>query len=335
MVVFVLAVIVDSHRRGQEAVWKLVALPVSGEIVGRLLKGTLIHKEIIIIESIGDLRKTMRPLAFIFAPQLFEPQPEGICYFCTGFDTCRTVGGDEECDDDEKFRAKVSIVKSMLGVASYGSPLVRAEVVHIGSENSPVVRDGRVSSSIPLFDDSSHHSDSGILNDGFSNGVVNPKQKGYGKKRKKKDPTASVQVPMRQTEAKSLPLFTSSEYTSVQEPLPMDQKNRCLYVEGRKYLAKVKLIQPKRKVKNIWPRSKVENIQPESKVEPIQHGLMVKLKVEKIRPRERSSCVLLDQSRTVSNVVTSKPRLKVLTSWLDQRSRRIDLDCRLSQLGLN
>jgi len=45
-----------------------------------------------------------------------------------GFDTCRSVGGDEECDDDEKFRAEVSIVKSMLCVASDGSPLVRAEV---------------------------------------------------------------------------------------------------------------------------------------------------------------------------------------------------------------
>jgi len=56
--------------------------------------------------------------------------------------------------------------------------------IRVGNDNSPVVRDGRVSSSSPLAgsgimhgsplsDDSSHHSDSGILNDGFSNGVVN------------------------------------------------------------------------------------------------------------------------------------------------------------------
>lgn len=45
-----------------------------------------------------------------------------------GFDSCRSVGGDEECDDDDKFRAEVSIVKSLLSVASDGSPLVRAEV---------------------------------------------------------------------------------------------------------------------------------------------------------------------------------------------------------------
>jgi regulator-associated protein of mTOR len=44
-----------------------------------------------------------------------------------GFDSCRSVG-DEECDDDDKFSAEVSIVKSLLSVASDGSPLVRAEV---------------------------------------------------------------------------------------------------------------------------------------------------------------------------------------------------------------
>ena len=45
-----------------------------------------------------------------------------------GFDSCRGVGGDEECDDDEKFRAEVSIINNLLSVASDASPLVRAEV---------------------------------------------------------------------------------------------------------------------------------------------------------------------------------------------------------------
>lgn len=46
-----------------------------------------------------------------------------------GFDSSRdTVGGDEECDDEEKIRAEISIVKSLLNVVSDGSPLVRAEV---------------------------------------------------------------------------------------------------------------------------------------------------------------------------------------------------------------
>jgi regulator-associated protein of mTOR len=56
--------------------------------------------------------------------------------------------------------------------------------LRVGSDNSKIIRDGRVSSSSPLAssgimhgsplsDNSSHHSDSGILNDGFSNGAVN------------------------------------------------------------------------------------------------------------------------------------------------------------------
>ena len=48
-----------------------------------------------------------------------------------GGDSCRDsvgVGGDEECDDDEKIKAEISIVRSLLSVVSDGSPLVRAEV---------------------------------------------------------------------------------------------------------------------------------------------------------------------------------------------------------------
>lgn len=46
-----------------------------------------------------------------------------------GFDSCRDgVEGDEECDDDEKIRAEISIIRSLLAVVSDGSPLVRAEV---------------------------------------------------------------------------------------------------------------------------------------------------------------------------------------------------------------
>ena len=65
-----------------------------------------------------------------------------------------------------------NIVSSQIG------PLIR-----VGNDNSAVVRDGRVSTSSPLVtagimhgsplsDDSSQHSDSGILIDGVSNGVV-------------------------------------------------------------------------------------------------------------------------------------------------------------------
>ena len=40
----------------------------------------------------------------------------------------RDIGGNGECDDDEKVRAENSIVESLLNVVSDGSPLVRAEV---------------------------------------------------------------------------------------------------------------------------------------------------------------------------------------------------------------
>lgn len=46
-----------------------------------------------------------------------------------GSELCRDgVGGDEESDNDEKIRAEISIIESLLSVASDGSPLVRAEV---------------------------------------------------------------------------------------------------------------------------------------------------------------------------------------------------------------
>jgi regulator-associated protein of mTOR len=59
-----------------------------------------------------------------------------------------------------------------------------SSLLRVGNDNPAVVRDGRVSTSSPLAnsgimhgsplsDDSSQHSDSGILNDGVSNGVVN------------------------------------------------------------------------------------------------------------------------------------------------------------------
>lgn len=37
-------------------------------------------------------------------------------------------GGDDDSDDDEKVRAEINVVRSLLQVTSDGSPLVRAEV---------------------------------------------------------------------------------------------------------------------------------------------------------------------------------------------------------------
>ncbi|KAB1224582.1 Regulatory-associated protein of TOR 1 [Morella rubra] len=73
----------------------------------------------------------------IYATLLSEPQPEvrACAVFALGTlldmvgDSCRDgAAGDDEYDDDEKARAEISIVRSLLTVVSDGSPLVRAEV---------------------------------------------------------------------------------------------------------------------------------------------------------------------------------------------------------------
>lgn len=259
MAAFVLAVIVDGHRRGQEACIEAGLI----HVCLKHLQGSMpndaqteplflqwlclclgkLWEDFTEAQTIG--RRADAPA--IYVPLLSEPQPEvrASAVFSlgtlldVGFDSCRDgVEGDEECDDDEKIRAEISIIRSLLTVVSDGSPLVRAEVAvalarfafghkqhlksiaaayskpqsnsllgslpslaHIKTTgsgsivssqigpltrvgNEAVVRDGRVSTSSPLAnaglmhgsplsDDSSQHSDSGILNDGVSNGVVN------------------------------------------------------------------------------------------------------------------------------------------------------------------
>ncbi|XP_019413125.1 PREDICTED: regulatory-associated protein of TOR 1-like isoform X2 [Lupinus angustifolius] len=271
MAAFVLAVIVDGHRRGQEA----------------CIEAGLIHVCLKHLQSSSPIDSQTEPLFLqwlclclgklcedfseaqtiglqegapsIYARLLSEPQPEvrAAAVFSlgtlldVGFHSC-IVGGDEECDDDDDtFRAEVSIVQSLLSVALDGSPLVRAEVavalarfafghnkplesfaaaywkpqtnsllnslpslaningsggsypgqnqhaphgsilssqigpvLRVGNDSSSVVGDWSVTSSSPpmssgimhgslLSDTSSHHSVSGTLHDGFSNGVVN------------------------------------------------------------------------------------------------------------------------------------------------------------------
>ncbi|KAL2330577.1 hypothetical protein Fmac_018158 [Flemingia macrophylla] len=271
MAAFVLAVTVDGHRRGQEACIEAGLVHVCLKHLqsscpnDSQTESPFLHwlclclgklcEDFLEAQTIG----LQEDVTTILAPLLSEPLPEvrASAVFAlgtlldVGFDSCRSVGVDEECDDDDKFRTEVSIVKSMLCVASDGSPLVRAEVavalarfafghnkhlksiaaaywkpqtnslinslptlanikgsasgypkhnqhmmphgsidspqigpIRIGNDNSPLLRDGRVSSSSPLTgsgikdgsplsDYSSHHSNSGIPNDGFSNGVAN------------------------------------------------------------------------------------------------------------------------------------------------------------------
>ncbi|KAI9116038.1 hypothetical protein K1719_012968 [Acacia pycnantha] len=148
MAAFVLAVIVDGHRRGQEACIEaglihvclrhLQSSPNDAQTEPLFLQWLCLclgklWEDFTEAQIIG----LQADAPSIFAPLLSEPQPEvrASAVFAlgtlldVGFDSCSEgVDGDEECDDDEKFRAEVSIVKSLLSVASDGSPLVRAEV---------------------------------------------------------------------------------------------------------------------------------------------------------------------------------------------------------------
>ncbi|TYH81750.1 hypothetical protein ES332_D02G006700v1 [Gossypium tomentosum] len=254
MAAFVLAVIVDGHRRGQEACIEAGLIQVCLKQLHGFTQNEA-QTEPLLLQwlclCLGKLWEDFTEaqtiglqadVPAICAPLHSEPQPEvrasAVYALATlldvGFDSFRDgIGGDEECDDVEKNRAEMIIIKSLLNVVSDGSPLVRAEVAvalahfafghkqHLksiaaaywkpqpnsllnslpslanikgtGSGNivssqigplTAMVRDGRVSTSSPLAtagimhgsplsDDSSQLSDSGILNDGVSNGEVN------------------------------------------------------------------------------------------------------------------------------------------------------------------
>ncbi|KAF5737274.1 regulatory-associated protein of TOR 1 isoform X1 [Tripterygium wilfordii] len=151
MAAFVLAVIVDGHRRGQEACIEAglihvclkhlqSSIPNDGQTEPLFLQWLCLclgklWEDFIKAQIIG----LQADAPAIYASLLSEPQPEvrASAIFALGTlldigdDPCRDgVGGDEECDDDdEKIRAETIIIKNLLNVVSDGSPLVRAEVV--------------------------------------------------------------------------------------------------------------------------------------------------------------------------------------------------------------
>ncbi|KAB1224581.1 Regulatory-associated protein of TOR 1 [Morella rubra] len=212
MAAFVLAIIVDGHRKGQEACVEAGLIHVclkhlQGSSTNDSQADPLFLQWLCL--CMGKLWEDFTEAQIlglqadapaIYATLLSEPQPEvrACAVFALGTlldmvgDSCRDgAAGDDEYDDDEKARAEISIVRSLLTVVSDGSPLVRAEVAvalarfafghnkHLNSgsrwrvsASSPLANSGIMHGS-PLSDDSSHHSDSGILNDGVSNGVVN------------------------------------------------------------------------------------------------------------------------------------------------------------------
>ncbi|XP_075502359.1 regulatory-associated protein of TOR 1-like isoform X2 [Primulina tabacum] len=148
MAAFVLAVIVDGHRRGQEVCMEADLMHVCLKnlqssspneaqteplflqwiclCLGKLWEDFL---EAQMIGLQADALAVVEPL-------LSEPQPEvrAAAVFSLGtlldfgFDATRDGLGDEDSDDDEKIKAEAGVIKSLLSVVSDGSPLVRAEV---------------------------------------------------------------------------------------------------------------------------------------------------------------------------------------------------------------
>ncbi|PNT65576.1 regulatory-associated protein of TOR 2 isoform X2 [Brachypodium distachyon] len=258
MAAFVLAVIVDGHRGGQEACINAGLI----DVCLRHLQPENPHDaqtEPLLLQWLclclgkfwedfpeAQLLGLQSNAPEIVACLLSEPQPEvrASAVFALGnlldIGSPSQNGGDDDSDDDEKVRAEINVVRSLLQVSSDGSPLVRAEVsvaltrfalghnkqlkivaaeywrpqtnsllkslpslaninnpsnaytpsnflqgssglsshigpvLRVGSDNSATGRDGRISTSSPIAtnsimhgspqsDDSSQHSDSGIL----------------------------------------------------------------------------------------------------------------------------------------------------------------------------
>ncbi|KAK4392361.1 Regulatory-associated protein of TOR 1 [Sesamum angolense] len=148
MAAFVLAVIVDGHRRGQEACIEaglahICLQHLHGSSSAETQTEPLFLQWICL--CLGKLWEDFVEAQMIglhadapaiLAPLLSEPQPEvrAAAVFAlgtvldVGFDTSRDGLGDEDGDDDEKITAEAGIIKSLLNVVSDGSPLVRAEV---------------------------------------------------------------------------------------------------------------------------------------------------------------------------------------------------------------
>ncbi|KAL6905760.1 hypothetical protein ACP4OV_003361 [Aristida adscensionis] len=268
MAAFVLAVIVDGHRRGQEACINAGLI----DVCLRHLQPENPHDaqtEPLLLQwlclCLGKLWEDFPEAQLLGlqsnAPEILicllsEPQPEVRASAVSALGNLLDIGSsslngvDDDSDDDEKVKAEINVVRSLLQVSSDGSPLVRSEVaialsrfalghnkhlksvaaeywkpqtnsllkslpslanisnpsnvynpnsilqgssglashigpvLRVGSDSSATGRDGRISTSSPIAttsimhgspqsDDSSQHSDSGILlKENASNGTL-------------------------------------------------------------------------------------------------------------------------------------------------------------------
>lgn len=149
MAAFVLAVIVDGHRRGQEACIQANLIHVCLKHL-QLANPHETQTEPLLLQwlclCLGKLWEDFHDAQLIGlqadAPAIFlhllsEPQPEVRAAAAFALGTLIDVGsdsfrdgrgGDEDCDGYEKSKAEMSIVKSLIQVLGDGSPLVRSEV---------------------------------------------------------------------------------------------------------------------------------------------------------------------------------------------------------------
>nr|VDC93099.1 unnamed protein product [Brassica oleracea] len=160
MAAFVLAVIVDGHRRGQEACLEAnligvclghleASIPSDPQLeplflqwlclcLGKLwedfMEAQIMGREANAFQKLAPLISSYYPsFSGVVADHNNPLQVRAAAVFALGtlvdigFDSSKSVV-DDEFDDDEKIRAEEAIIKSLLDVVSDGSPLVRAEV---------------------------------------------------------------------------------------------------------------------------------------------------------------------------------------------------------------
>ncbi|KXG27592.1 regulatory-associated protein of TOR 2 isoform X2 [Sorghum bicolor] len=244
MAAFVIAVIVDGHRTGQEACMNAGLIDVclrhlQPENPHAQTEPLLLQWLCLCLGKVWEdfpeaqLHGLQTNAPEIVICLLSEPQPEvrAAAVFALGNLLDNTLNGsDDDSDDDEKVKAEINVVRSLLQMSSDGSPLVRSEVaialtrfasghnkhlksvaaeywkpqsnsllkslpslanisnpsnvyspnnsigpvLRVGSDSGAAGRDGRISTSSPIAtssimhgspqsDDSSQHSDSGLL----------------------------------------------------------------------------------------------------------------------------------------------------------------------------
>ncbi|XP_065634191.1 regulatory-associated protein of TOR 1-like [Quercus suber] len=131
----------------------------------------LVRAEVVVVSTLAHFafghNKHLKSIAFAY----WKPQSNSLLNSLPSLAHIKSAGNNYT--NSNQYKPHGSIVSSQIG-----------SLVRVGNDNPSLVQDGRVSTSSPLAnagimhgsslsDDSSQHFDSGVLNDGVSNGVVN------------------------------------------------------------------------------------------------------------------------------------------------------------------